>query len=87
MTGESPLEFPCEIPIKVFGKDDGDLREIAMRIVRRHVADVDDERVRENRSRAGNYLSLTIPVRAESREQIDSVYRDLSASSVVLMVL
>jgi putative lipoic acid-binding regulatory protein len=87
MNGDCVFEFPCDIPIKVFGRDDGDLRELALSIVRKHCADVDEERVAEKRSRAGNYLSLTITVRAESRRQIDSVYRDLSASSVVLMVL
>jgi putative lipoic acid-binding regulatory protein len=87
MNGDSPFEFPCDIPIKVFGRNDGDLRELALSIVRRHCAGVDEERVAEKRSRAGNYLSLTITVRAESRRQIDSVYRDLSASSIVLMVL
>jgi putative lipoic acid-binding regulatory protein len=56
-----------------------------MAIVRAHYGE--EHRVAEQLSREGAYLSLTITVRAESREQIDAVYNDLVAAPQVMIVL
>ena len=81
----SLLEFPCELPIKVLGKNETAFRDAAMAIVRAHYGE--EHRVAEQLSREGAYLSLTITVRAESREQIDAVYNDLVAAPQVMIVL
>jgi putative lipoic acid-binding regulatory protein len=80
----SLLEFPCDLPIKVFGRNEPQFRDAAVAIVRAHYAECS---VAEQESRQGSYLSLTITVRAESRAQIDAVYQDLVASEAILMVL
>ena len=82
---ESMLSFPCDLPIKVFGRNDDVFRSAALAIVRARYGDA--PRVSEQVSRQGSYLSLTITVRAESRAQIDAVYQDLVASEAILMVL
>ncbi len=87
MNDESVFEFPCEIPIKVLGANGSALRDAAYGIVYAHYGELGEERFQERKSRDGNYVSLTITVRAESREQIDAVYRDLSSHSDILMVL
>lgn len=87
MSEHEVFEFPCDIPIKVLGVNGTALREAAYGIVREHYGALDDARFYERESRDGNYVSLTITVRAESREEIDSVYRDLTAHSDILMVL
>lgn len=84
---ESLFEFPCSLPIKVFGRNDASFRSAALGIVRSHYADVGDEAIGEQLSRRGSYLSLTITVQAESREEVDALYRELSASDEILMVL
>jgi putative lipoic acid-binding regulatory protein len=38
-------------------------------------------------SRGGNYLSVTVTIRAESRAQLDAIYRDLTGDERVLMAL
>ena len=81
----SLLEFPCELPIKVLGRNEAAFRDTAMAIVRAHYGE--EHRVAEQLSREGAYLSLTITVRAESREQIDAVYNDLVAAPQVMIVL
>jgi putative lipoic acid-binding regulatory protein len=82
---ETPLlAFPCELPIKVFGRNEQGFRDAALAIVRAHY---DEWRLAEQQSRQGSYLSLTITVRAESRAQIDAMYRDLVASDEILMVI
>jgi uncharacterized protein len=84
---ESLLSFPCEVPIKVLGRNEPAFRETALAIVRAHYADVDARRIGEQTSRAGTYLRLTITVRARSREEIDALYRELTANDDILIVL
>jgi len=81
----SLLTFPCELPIKVLGRNEAAFRETAIAIVRAHYGD--EHSVAEQSSREGSYLSLTITVRAASREQIDAVYNELVAAPEILMVL
>lgn len=81
---ETLLTFPCDVPIKVFGRNEPAFRDEALRIVRTRYADVV---VAEQSSRQGKYLSLTLTVHATSKDEIDAVYRELVACSHVLMVL
>lgn len=83
----SPFEFPCEIPIKIFGRNDDDFRLAVREIVGRWFPEVADEDVTERPSRQDRYLSVTVTVWAESREQIDALYTELSGHEHVLMVL
>jgi putative lipoic acid-binding regulatory protein len=73
------------LPIKVLGRNDSAFRAAAIAIVRAHYGP--EHAVAEQLSRQGAYLSLTITVRAQSREQIDAVYRDLVGDPQILMVL
>jgi len=79
------LTFPCDLPIKVLGRNGAAFRDAALAIVRAHYGD--EYAVAEQLSRQGAYLSLTITVRAESRAEVDAVYHDLVAESQILMVL
>lgn len=79
------LTFPCDLPIKVFGRNEPEFRAAALAIVRAHYGD--EIRLSEQQSRNGGYLSLTITVRAESREKIDAVFQELVDHDQILMVL
>jgi len=81
------LQFPCDFPIKVFGKNDEHFPNAAYEIVKAHVRTLQRSHISRQASRQGRFVSLTINIRAESRAQVDAVYRDLSSSSSVLMVL
>jgi uncharacterized protein len=85
MSDGSLLTFPCDLPIKVFGRNEPGFRAAALAIVRAHYGE--ELTLSEQLSRQGAYLSLTITVRAESREKLDAVYHDLVASDQILMVL
>jgi putative lipoic acid-binding regulatory protein len=84
---DSLLQFPCDLPVKVFGRNDAPFRQAALAIVERHFGEAGTENVSEQLSRREAYASLTIVVRAESREQIDALYRELTSSADILMVL
>lgn len=82
----SPLSFPCEIAVKVLGRNESGFRAAATGIVRRHYAEL-SEGPSEQLSRKDAYLSLTFVVSAQTREEIDALYRELTASDEILMVL
>ncbi|MEN8175153.1 MAG: DUF493 domain-containing protein [Pseudomonadota bacterium] len=85
-TGEL-LEFPCHIDVKATGRAEAGFETLVLEIVRRHIADFDDNAVSTRPSRNGNYLAVTVRVYARSREQIDAVYRDLTAHDRVIIAL
>jgi putative lipoic acid-binding regulatory protein len=84
---DSLLEFPCTFPIKVMGRCNSGFEATALAIVRHHVPDFSTEDMRAVASRKGNYLSVTFSIRADSREQLDNLYRQLTACEEMLMVL
>ncbi|HYQ70677.1 MAG TPA: DUF493 domain-containing protein [Gammaproteobacteria bacterium] len=84
---ESALTFPCDFPIKAMGKADCDLDSIVVEIVRRHAPDLTEGAVNSRASTRGNYLSVTVVVRATSREQLDAIYQDLVDCEQVIMAL
>ena len=81
------FDFPCDFPVKVMGRRDGAFETRVVMIARRHFPDLGEGAVRSRASRDGNYLAVTLTVRAESRAQLDALYRELTADSAVLMVL
>ena len=89
MTGEtrSLLEFPCDFPIKMMGRDNDDFHAAARMIVEQHAGPVDDNAVRTAPSRNGRFISITITIEARSQAQLDAIYLDLSAHDDVLIAL
>jgi len=83
----SPLSFPCDFPIKAMGRDEDDFDALVVGLVRRHSPDLLEGAVKSRRSRRGRYVSVTVTIQAESREQLDSIYMDLCAEERVLMAL
>ncbi len=87
MTDESALEFPCEFPIKMMGRDSPEFRATARALVEKHVGAVADDAVQTALSRNGNFVSVTVTITATSRQQLDDIYRDVTGHADVLMAL
>ena len=81
------LEFPCELAIKVFVRAEGDLEQQVHAILLQHLEPEQVLGIRRKVSRKGNYHSLSCQVRANSRDELDRVYRSLSQNPAILMVL
>jgi putative lipoic acid-binding regulatory protein len=81
------LRFPCEVPVKVMGRSVPGFDSLVVGIVRRHAPNLPEGAVSMRASRGGTYVAVTVTVPAESREQLDAIYRDLSACPDVLMSL
>ncbi len=87
MSSESAIEFPCEFPIKIMGRDSPAFRATARSIVENHAGSVADERVQAALSRSGRFVSVTVTITATSQEQLDAIYRDATSHADVLMAL
>jgi len=81
------LDYPCAYPLKVMGRDNAQFRAKARTIVERHVGPLTDAEVAARSSSEGTFLALTFAITAESREQLDALYRELSNCPEVLVAL
>ncbi len=87
MTEASVIDFPCEFPIKIMGRDTPDFRTTARQLVENHVGPIADDAIQANLSGKGNFVSVTVTITATSQQQLDDIYRDVSGHDDVLMAL
>ena len=83
----SLLEFPCDFPLKIMGARHDEFAQTITALVCEHAPDYDPARVEMRPSAKGNYLSLTCTIRATSQQQLDGLYRALTAHPMVKIVL
>ena len=55
--------------------------------MRRHAPDLSEGAIHTRASGEGNYLSVTVVVKATSRAQLDAIYQDLVDCEDVIMAL
>ena len=84
---DSLIEYPCDFPIKIMGAMQDAFAQTMVDVVICHDPEFHAGRLEMRPSTKGNYLSLTVTVRATSREQLDNLYRALSSHPMVKMVL
>jgi len=84
---DSIIEYPLDFPIKIMGLNSATFRPTMVALVRHHAPDFDETTVTERPSREGKYLSLTVTIRATSRQQLDGLYQALSDHPLVAMAL
>jgi uncharacterized protein len=84
---EELLVFPTDYPIKVVGRPSDEFRARVDAIVLRHAPSLDPGQISERLSQNGHFLSISYPLRAESREQVQKLVADLKACEGVLLLL
>jgi uncharacterized protein len=89
MTDQSvpELKFPCEFPIKVIGTNHENYQAAITAILQRHVPDLNMDTLNTKESSGGKYLSVSAQFTAQSRAQVDDLYRELTAHPDVKWVL
>ncbi|MBM4216242.1 MAG: DUF493 domain-containing protein [Gammaproteobacteria bacterium] len=83
----SPLVFPTDYPIKVVGRSERGLRMRIDAVVLQYAPDLAPDRISERVSGAGNFISITYVIVAQSREQVTALVGALVATEGVLMVI
>ena len=87
MSDDPVMTFPCSFPIKLMGRETDEFRQTARELVEKHTGPLEDDAIESALSRNGRFVSVTITVIAESREQLDNIYRDATAHDDVIMAL
>ena len=81
------LEFPCDYPVKAMGRTEAEFREQVVAIVANHAGPVEEAQVRTRSSSAGNFQSVTVTVRVDTRDQLEAIYQELATCEQVLWTL
>ena len=84
---DSLIDYPCDFPIKIMGAMQDTFAQTMVDVVISHDPEFHAGKLEMRPSTKGNYLSLTVTVRATSREQLDNLYRALSSHPLVKIVL
>jgi len=84
---QSLIEYPCDFPIKVMGANVEGFAAAIAHVARQFDPGFDASTIETRPSKAGNYLGVTITIRATSRPQLDELYRTLTTHPMVKMVL
>ena len=87
MSEPGKLEFPTDFPIKVMGRQGSELRIVTRKIIEKHAGPLRQDQIRDRPSTASNFVSLTYLIQATSQQQLDAIYRELTACEAVLMAL
>lgn len=81
------IEFPCDYPIKVLGRDSEDFQRVILDVFEKHAPGFDRDTLQVKQSRKGTFSSLTITIVATGPQQLDALHRDLLATGQVQMVI
>ena len=76
---ETLFEFPCEFPVKAMGKTCAELEIAVIEIMNRHVPDLAEDALKMRPSSKGTYTAITVIIQAQSKDQLDSIYMELTA--------
>lgn len=87
MQSETLFTFPCQFPLKVVGHGNADFETLVLDLIRKHIPTLDASAVRAQPSKSGKYIALTVTLTAESKEQLDAIYRELTSNKNVVMAL
>lgn len=84
---DSLIEYPSRFPIKVMGVKTDDFVGSITALAEQFDPTYDASTVELRPSSSGKYMGVTITITATSREQLDDLYRALTAHPLVKVVL
>ncbi|MEB0137474.1 MULTISPECIES: DUF493 family protein [unclassified Undibacterium] len=84
---QSLIEYPSDFPIKIMGARHETFAQTMVDIVTIHDPSFHTGKMDMRLSSKGSYLAITVTVWATSREQLDNLYRELSAHPMVKIVM
>lgn len=86
-TSEEIFNFPCDYPVKIFGKKCVELEKITCEIINKHCGEIHPHNISQKESSKGGYISITIRIIATSRNQLDAMNSELQNHSLIAYVL
>lgn len=85
--GKPLMTFPTTFSLKAIGRGVEDFAPLVAGIVCKHAGDLPQGAVSSRLSNGGQYLAVTVTFTAQSRAQLDTIYRELGQHERVVMVL
>ena len=77
----------CEFGVKAMGRDADDFEKRVTDIILAHAQRYAGTRNSVNRSGGGKFIAVTVTIEAQSKDQLENIYRDLSDCEQVLVSL
>lgn len=84
---DSLIRYPSTFPIKVMGLNEPGFADAMVELALEFDPDYQRASLEVRPSSGARYLGLTLSITATSREQLDALYRRLSAHPLVKVVL
>lgn len=81
------MDYPCKFTIKAMGHAHIDLSIVVIDIVKRHATDAEQNAVQSKFSKSKKFISISLTITAQNKQQMDAIYQDLSDCEHVLMSL
>jgi len=87
MPDPAGMEFPTFFRLRIVGLNDDDFPAFVLDRLLPYIPELQTENLEVRPSNGGKYLAIHVAFVALSREQMDSIYGDLSAHERVLWVM
>lgn len=84
---ETFFEFPCQFPIKIMANPHKKTVEFILSVFEKYISNHNEIDFNTKESKNGKYISITAIFTAYSKEQLDNIYKEISAHPEVHMVL
>ena len=81
------LQFPCQFPIKVMGKNTSSFIDDIQTILCTHFPEIEVSSIQKKASKEGKYISISVTVEAQNKEQLDKLYLEITEHAEVVMAL
>ncbi|BCD90419.1 UPF0250 protein [Francisella halioticida] len=81
------FEFPCQFPIKVMANPQKETVKFILNVFEKYVPNHSEINFNTKESKTGKYISITAIFTADSKEQLDNIYKEISGHPEVHMVL
>ena len=84
---ESLIDFPCDFPVKVMGSSIPEFHACIHKIAKKHDPEYSEDDTKQNVSKTGKYVSLTLNIHAKDKAQLDKIYQEFTDHELVLWAL
>lgn len=81
------MDFPCDFVIKIMGAATANLEVELLPTLKKHIPNIQPSDISVRDSKGAKFKSISVKLKAQSQEQLDALYREISARPDVLMVL
>lgn len=81
------MTFPSLFPIKIMGKNEPNLKDEIIDIIRQHFPDTQDKDIHCKESKKGNYLAISAILFIKDQPTLDALYQELTKHPLIKMVL